>query len=231
VLLLILAVVCCVGPILGVAIGGPAVYSGIDTALSQQGYSGLSNFVQVLQGSATADPNTFFGQQLATAGISSLNDFSRTLGAVVTNDPTLQALSGTLGADPTLQALGGQVQQMVAGNTIGSALPTGLNNRGTIEFGERVSGNVPAGSGEAWVFNGTAGMTVVIDMRQDNASGLDTLIRLYGVNDTLVAYDDDGGEGLNSLLTFELPATGEYTIVATSFGGGSGAYLLTLTEQ
>lgn len=42
-----------------------------------------------------------------------------------------------------------------------------------------------------------------------------------------VAYNDDGGEGFNSLLTFVPPSSGTYYVSAESFGEATGSYLLT----
>lgn len=41
-----------------------------------------------------------------------------------------------------------------------------------------------------------------------------------------LAFNDDGGEGLNSRLRFTPPKDGNYQIIATTFGGGAGAYTL-----
>jgi len=76
------------------------------------------------------------------------------------------------------------------------------------------------------------GGTYVIDMISPNPKALDPFLRLLdGLGKTL-AFDDDGGGGLNARILFLAPATGTYQIVATSFGGtGMGPFTLTITED
>ena len=40
--------------------------------------------------------------------------------------------------------------------------------------------------------------------------------------------DDDGGEGLNSRLVISFPADGVYRVVASSLGGATGMFTLTV---
>jgi hypothetical protein len=84
---------------------------------------------------------------------------------------------------------------------------------------------------DAWVFQGTAGTRVQIDM---TSGDFDTYVVLLAESDpaTALAEDDDGGpEGTNSRLFHTLPADGAYRIQARSFApGGTGAYDLTVIE-
>lgn len=80
-----------------------------------------------------------------------------------------------------------------------------------------------------FTFNGTAGQRVSIAM---SSTAVDSFLYLIGPNGQVVASDDDGGGGFNAripegsgLLT--LPATGAYTIEATTFDPGEqGAFTL-----
>lgn len=73
-----------------------------------------------------------------------------------------------------------------------------------------------------------AGRTYVIDLQ----SGFDPYLRVEDANGRNLAQDDDGGEGLNSRLTFRANATGEYRLIATSCGSGAtGPYVMTVREQ
>jgi hypothetical protein len=68
----------------------------------------------------------------------------------------------------------------------------------------------------------------------------DTYLYLLNSGNQLLAEDDDGGSGTNSRIpffsgTFTLPATGTYTIYATSysfdgFTGGTGSYSISLSS-
>jgi len=60
----------------------------------------------------------------------------------------------------------------------------------------------------------------------------DTYLELYDEDGNQVAYDDDGGDGLQSLLVYAVPETGTYTILVRAFSGSSpeGDYELTVEE-
>ncbi len=96
-----------------------------------------------------------------------------------------------------------------------------------IAYGETVEGALTEDVlSVEYTFSGTAGDVVTIAMNGD----FDTLLTLQDSDGGEIARDDDGGEGTNSLIEgFELPATGSYTIVASSFGGSrTGSYTLSL---
>jgi len=60
----------------------------------------------------------------------------------------------------------------------------------------------------------------------------DPKIEVLDASGTLLAEDDDGGEGLNSLLDFTAPAAGMYSIVVTAFGGNpQGEFTLELSGE
>lgn len=81
---------------------------------------------------------------------------------------------------------------------------------------------------DAYTFNAQAGQSFTIDMMSD---AFDPLLVVLGPNDFATEMDD-GGEGVNSRLTFTAPATGQYTIGATSFAArAQGAYTLRLTQN
>ena len=74
-------------------------------------------------------------------------------------------------------------------------------------------------------YTATGDMPLVIDLTSDD---FDTF--LIAISPDGVEYsDDDSGEGLNSSLTIENPAAGEWTIVVTTFSAGAtGAYELSI---
>ena len=58
----------------------------------------------------------------------------------------------------------------------------------------------------------------------------DTYLRLYDNTGTQIAFNDDGGVGFNSLLVYSSFAySGDFYIVADSFGSNVGTYTLTAT--
>jgi len=60
-------------------------------------------------------------------------------------------------------------------------------------------------------------------------SSLDTYLYLLDENCTQVDSDDDSGPGLDSMMVYTAPATGVYTILATTWSaGGTGAYDLSV---
>ncbi|WP_089941055.1 hypothetical protein [Candidatus Entotheonella palauensis] len=68
-------------------------------------------------------------------------------------------------------------------------------------------------------------------MRLDvNSNNFDTTVRVVGPDAAINLFDDDGGPGVNSRLTFTARDVGFYIIVVSSFSGnpprGNGAYTL-----
>lgn len=78
-----------------------------------------------------------------------------------------------------------------------------------------------------YVFTGQEGDAVVINLNSDD---FDSYLRLLDSSGNEIASNDDSGNSLNSQIgPYVLPATGSYTIRASSLGGSSaGAYTLTL---
>ncbi|MEM7507866.1 MAG: M10 family metallopeptidase C-terminal domain-containing protein [Pseudomonadota bacterium] len=76
------------------------------------------------------------------------------------------------------------------------------------------------------------GQTVQIDLQGTGSSPLsDPFLRLFDANSELVAFNDDGGAGLNSSLIFTAPAAGTYYIEVDSYAGrGAGDYRLSVVN-
>ncbi|MEI7684695.1 MAG: PPC domain-containing protein [Planctomycetota bacterium] len=71
-----------------------------------------------------------------------------------------------------------------------------------------------------------AGKTYTINL----VSQFDNYLRLENAAGQQLAADDDGGGNLNARIVFACPADGQYRIIATSFGGGTGPYNLQVSE-
>ncbi len=106
------------------------------------------------------------------------------------------------------------------------ATPTPLN------LGDTVRGNIVVpGQVDIYVYTGEAGSAISLSVMADG-SEFDPVIEVYGPDGSLVAFDDDGGDGYNAMLdTFVLPATGQYRIEVRGYRlRSTGAYVLTLTQ-
>ena len=111
----------------------------------------------------------------------------------------------------------------------------------SIAIGQTINGTLTASdciNGDryyvAYTFSGTANQQIAISQ---NSTAFDTYLYLLNSSGTVIAEDDDGGGGTNSRIPatsgfFTLPATGVYTIRASSYtAGATGAYSLTLTAN
>src|SRR3990172_12348870 len=83
----------------------------------------------------------------------------------------------------------------------------------TIAIGDSITGNLN-NSTATYVFAGKAGDSVIISLSSDD---FDALLVVQDANGLEVGRDDDGGGGLNSLLTFSPAQDGTYSIIVGSF--------------
>ena len=114
-----------------------------------------------------------------------------------------------------------------------AAYPPLLVTRPTaLVAGRAVTGNLQTSDGvgeyfgyyDEWSYSARAGQHVVITMDSEDVDAYLVVLRDDG---TEVASDDDGGTDYNARVEFEAPATGQYTILATSFlGEDTGRYTL-----
>jgi hypothetical protein len=99
-----------------------------------------------------------------------------------------------------------------------------------ITVGTGVSGKLD-GRPADYEFEARAGGVYQIDLVSND---FDALVEVRRADDAAnpqpLAQDDDGGEGTNARLTFVAPKAGAYRVRARSFGRGSGAYRLLITE-
>ncbi len=88
----------------------------------------------------------------------------------------------------------------------------------------------PAAEEDFFAFEATAGMSVDFETHPGDIS--DTKLYLYDVDGTTeLAYNDDGGEGFYSFITYEFTADGTYFIKVTGFSSSyEGTYILTASE-
>ena len=113
-----------------------------------------------------------------------------------------------------------------SGNSTSSGGNTSTSTDGTISYGDSVDANLASGNEDEWTFEGSGGDIITISL----TASFDTYLELMDADGNQIAFNDDGGQGLNSLIdNFRLPADGTYTIVARGFSSSaSGAYNLSL---
>ena len=79
---------------------------------------------------------------------------------------------------------------------------------------------------EEWAISATSGQRIVVTMESDD---FDPYLMVLSDDGLEIASDDDGGDGLNARLEFRAPATGTYTILATTATAGeTGRYRIRL---
>ena len=75
---------------------------------------------------------------------------------------------------------------------------------------------------DRWTFSARAGQRLVVTMESDD---VDAFLRVVGRDGSTLESDDDSGSGTNARVEFEAPYTGEYFVIATSYGSGdTGSY-------
>lgn len=108
---------------------------------------------------------------------------------------------------------------------------------GAIRIGDRVQGELALSSPvlgdstrfDSWTFSGKRGDRIAITMRSSSFDPYLILSRNVGGNVENVRQDDDGGGGTDARIAIELPADGDYTIVANAVQKTAlGAYTLSL---
>lgn len=74
---------------------------------------------------------------------------------------------------------------------------------------------------DTYTFDGEAGQTMTIELE---SADFDTVLQLKGPDGELLTSNDDYGVTLNSTIVIELPETGTYSAIATSYSGLGGSY-------
>lgn len=142
-------------------------------------------------------------------------------GLALAAGPASLAAQRPEGARPGVVTRHGASPASAASEPANPIPPPGAEGR--IEVGETMRGALEPGDllmadstfADVWVFAGTAGQPVTVDVRSDE---FDTYLQLLDAGGAKLGDDDDSGGDLNSRLTLTLPATGEYRIVVNSAG-------------
>ena len=97
-------------------------------------------------------------------------------------------------------------------------------------------GVIPASGGTVWVndyteFAFTPDRSGTWEFRTHDNGRADPMLELYDYRMNLIADDDDGGDGWNSLITMNLEAGHTYTVVAKFWSQSQDGYNLTVTRR
>lgn len=129
--------------------------------------------------------------------------------------PAFAALSALTGRDAAAQE----------GRSIYAAVDAGGRR---VAVGEEVSGSISTadligsdGRIQVWVLWADPGENVRVDLRSDD---FDAYLRVVGPGLGTGLTDDDGGDGLNSRLCFQVPEGGETRVVASALSDGTGSF-------
>ncbi len=148
------------------------------------------------------------------------------VGTLEASGVEFQSLAQTLEANApgiveTLQAQGIDIN--FSGDN--SLLPSDAIAKGSIARGERKSDALRAGEQHTYTFSGNSGDTVTLELLATD-SDFDPFLALYDPGNRQVASNDDFGGSLNSMLEFQLPQSGTYTVLVRGFADSSGRYEL-----
>lgn len=117
--------------------------------------------------------------------------------------------------------------------TLGLSLVTGgdPDDFRWIAFGQTLTGTLStAGDRDTYYVSVAAGRTVRLRMNKVTST-LDPYLELYSPTGARVSVNDDGGGNRNALLSYVVPTTGVYRIVARSYNARtSGQYQLILED-
>lgn len=126
----------------------------------------------------------------------------------------------------------GVVQQENAALSEGADAAANTGTAYSMGVGDTFSGSIGAVGDNDWIaITLTAGSNTQISLTSTGATGLDTYLELYDSSGTLVAFNDDGGGGLNSMLSFAATTGGTYYINARSYNNATaGTYQISTAE-
>ncbi|MCP4427596.1 MAG: hypothetical protein GY803_24180 [Chloroflexi bacterium] len=104
------------------------------------------------------------------------------------------------------------------------------NDAGKIWPGQGIQSVLPVNAQHIWTFDGTAGNLVSVVLTPNN-NQMDAILNLYGPDGQRLVALDEGFSGDAEVISgYELPVTGVYSILVSSFSSAGGAYTLALDE-
>jgi hypothetical protein len=129
----------------------------------------------------------------------------------------------------------GNYKLVVSSTVFPDDIPSDTTTTATLQVGGTETSTIDFPADEDWFLtslDASKRYTFMLVPDENSSSPLsDPYFRLYDAGGTLIAADDDGGEGLNSKLEFEPETGGTYYASAGGFGRTIGGYSLSLEES
>lgn len=111
--------------------------------------------------------------------------------------------------------------QILASVPAEGELPLGFEIDGELRAG---AATVDGSYAQAWTVEGSQGDRVIFETASED---FDTFLYVVGPGLGQPLEDDDGGDGLNSRIALDLPESGTYTVIVSSYGSDvTGTYRL-----
>lgn len=204
------------------------------TSMSTPHVSGLAGLIRSHRPGLTVDQEWGLLEQSAddrgNAGYDRLYGFGRINAfRALTETPPAGRLAKPPGVTPT------PVPPPPTNDNFADATEIFLGTRSSNNVGTTNEANEPLPCNTrstVWFFF-TPSISQLIEMNT-NGSNYDTVLAVYTGTSlpalALVKCDDDSGDGLNSLLTFDAVAGTTYRVQLGGFGGGTGSFLLTVRD-
>lgn len=142
-----------------------------------------------------------------------------------------------VGSDLIVQPSLDGTQQYDPNSTVsanGNDVPGDISTTASISIGQRITGELEVVGDTDWFrIELTEGQIISIALDGTGANPVaDTFLRIYDGSGNLLALNDDGGEGYNSLLRFGATSAGTYYIEVDSYANvETGQYTLVVSES
>lgn len=141
------------------------------------------------------------------------------IGDPLISDLVKQVDPASVGVEPSIMLTAGA-----------DTVPENIATSATISIGGSVSGYINSSTDEDWFeVQLVAGQSYEITLNGSGVSALsDPLVRLYNSAGVQISSNDDGGPGLNSLLSYTPSTSGTYFIAADAYSTRTGGYTLSI---
>ena len=126
---------------------------------------------------------------------------------------------------------GGYVLSIAPAQPAGSAAVASSVDLSAAGFAQLSGAIGLPGSSDLYRFVAPVSGLMAISQQAADGTSLDSVLSVYDASQTLIATDDDGGGGLNSLVKFAVTAGQTYFVRAAGHGPSTGLYTLTIATD